>query len=809
MVGDAGSAWAAAGDLDPTFGGDGKVTTPFFTDGNASASVHAIAFQPDGKVIAAGSASASQNNGGGATSEFALARYNADGSLDASFSGDGKVTTDVFGGQDHARGVAVQPDGKIVAVGAANINAASFFNAFTIVRYNANGSLDTTFGTGGKVGTDLFGNSSEASSVVLQPDGRIVVAGFANDGTANRFALARYNTNGSLDTTFGTAGKVSTSFFGFDDAAAAVALQPDGRIVAVGHAYPGAANDQFAVARYNADGSLDAGFGSGGKVTTDFFGANDLGHAVLLQPDGKIVAAGMAYVAGTGIDQFALARYNADGNLDGSFGTGGRATTEFSSAYARRLAAARQADGKIVTASWGVDSATGLDHLQLARFDADGILDPTFSADGKLTTTFFGSQNQAYALAVQPDGRIVAGGSAYDPSVLYGQFALARYDGGSGTAPGATLGAVAVSPTSVVGGSAATGTVMLSAAAPSGGATVALASNSASASVPASVTVTAGSTTAGFTISTGAVSASTAVTITGSYGGVSRSATLTATAPVPPAAPTLLAPANASTVAQPVGFDWSDVAGAVTYEIQVDDASTFAAPFRASQVVNASQVAIGGLPAQQLWWRVRARNAAGVAGSFSATRRLTPQAAPAAASLASVSVGPISVVGGGGATGTVTLTTAAPASGASVSLSSNSPAAGVPSSVTVTAGSTSATFAVTTSAVTTSTPATVSAAYAGITRTATLTVNPPAVGVTLTVSATGRAGQRVTSNPAGIDVTVGSSRSAGFAAGTSVTLSVAGGRDAIWTGACSSGGNKARTCTFTMTANASVTANVQ
>ena len=170
---------------------------------------------------------------------------------------------------------------------------------------------------------------------------------------------------------------------------------------------------------------------------------------------------------------------------------------------------------------------------------------------------------------------------------------------------------------------------------------------------------------------------------------------------------------------------------------------------------------------------------------------------------------PTSVTGGGTSQGTVTLSNTAPAGGAVVSLSSGHAAASVPVAVTVAAGASSATFSASTSAVAGSTPVTVTATYAGVTRTTTLTVNPAAQTATLTVTATGRSGERVLSNPAGINVNVGSTGSASFATGTSVTLSVTNGRDAIWSGACSTGGNKQRTCTFTLSGNASVAANVQ
>jgi hypothetical protein len=196
-------------------------------------------------------------------------------------------------------------------------------------------------------------------------------------------------------------------------------------------------------------------------------------------------------------------------------------------------------------------------------------------------------------------------------------------------------------------------------------------------------------------------------------------------------------------------------------------------------------------------------------GTWAATSLIvSPASSPA--TLASLAVNPSSVVGGNGSTGTATLSAAAPTGGALVSLSSsNTAVATVPASVTIAAGATSATFAVTTSSVTASTSVTISAAYNGVTQSAALTVTPPAQTATLSVTATGRSGERVTSNPAGINVTVGSTGSASFATGTAITLTVSNGRDAIWSGACSSGGDKTKTCVFTLGGTATVTANVQ
>ena len=142
--------------------------------------------------------------------------------------------------------------------------------------------------------------------------------------------------------------------------------------------------------------------------------------------------------------RYAVARYNADGSLDSSFDGDGKATASFSSAYTRRLSAAGQADGKIVAASWGVDGATGFDVFSIARFTTDGSLDAGFGTGGRVTTSFLGSQNQAFATTIQPDGKILVAGAAFDGSISVGKFALARYDGGTGTAPPLALSALAV-----------------------------------------------------------------------------------------------------------------------------------------------------------------------------------------------------------------------------------------------------------------------------------------------------------------------------------------------------------------------------
>jgi uncharacterized delta-60 repeat protein len=378
------------GSLDKSFSGDGKQTTDFGGDNDEAAGV---ALQADGKIIAVGF---TQNFG--APGNFALARYNPNGTLDTRFSGDGRQTTD-FGGSDGAGGVALQPDGKIIAVGFGGAGG-----DFALARYNPNGSLDTSFSGDGRQTTD-FGGSDQAHGVALQADGKVVAVG----GDGNDFAFARYNPNGSLDPSFSGDGRQTTGFGGSDDRASGVALQADGKIVAVG----GDGND-FALARYNPNGSLDTSFSGDGKQTTNLgFGAGDAA-ATLRQPDGKIVAVGNAG------NDFALARYKANGSLDKSFSGDGRQTTNFGGLGDVATGVALQGDGKIVA----VGSGGPGEDFALARYNANGSLDTTFSGDGKQTTDFGGGRFPDIALgaALQANGKIVAvGGGA-------GDWALARYN---------------------------------------------------------------------------------------------------------------------------------------------------------------------------------------------------------------------------------------------------------------------------------------------------------------------------------------------------------------------------------------------
>ena len=400
-----------AGDLDTSFGDDGKVITDFGDGGEEATDV---VLQPDGKIVVAGVASSFEIGG-----LFALARYLPNGTLDTTFGGDGRVTTDVGGGTAHA--VALQPDGKIVLAGVAP--SPSTGSDFALARYLPNGTLDTTFGGDGRVITD-FGGDDIAIAVTLQPDGKIVVAGRATTNPATGhtdFALARYLPNGTLDTTFGGDGRVTTAFFEDHATAGGVVLQPDGKIVATGEANNlSTGNRDFALARYLPNGTLDTTFGGDGLVTTALEG--DVGSGgVALQPDSKIVLAG-----GVGFPpDIALARYLPNGTLDTTFGGDGLVITDFGD-FEFATDVAFQPDGKIVAT--GQASSNDAAGFALVRYHPNGTLDTTFGGDGLVITDVGGTGSDlALALAIQPhDGRLVVAGRAQNDNGGI-DFALARF----------------------------------------------------------------------------------------------------------------------------------------------------------------------------------------------------------------------------------------------------------------------------------------------------------------------------------------------------------------------------------------------
>jgi uncharacterized delta-60 repeat protein len=423
-------AQAVGGDLDAGFGNGGKATISL---PGKSIFNTAAAMQADGKIVVVGY---TQDSDG-----FVVARLNTDGSLDTSFGDNGRVITVIFGRQDSANAIALQADGKIVVAGGAWKGGTFTSQDFALARYNADGSLDTNFGSGGKVTTDFFGTGDQAWTVAVQTDGKIIVGGIATKPGNNSgdFALAQYNTNGSLDTSFGADGKVVTDF-GQGDSLSGIAIQPDGKIVGAGFTGTSSPNSfDFALARYNADGTLDSSFGTGGKTTTDFFGFNDDALAVKLARNGTIVVGGECLTGGgSNFDNFALARYKSNGTLDTGFGAGGKVTTDFDGHIDAANTLAIQSDDKIIAGGYAAIGSAANRDFALARYNLDGSLDTSFGAGGKVTTDFSGRSDEASTLILQSDDQIVLAGTSYLPAPS--AFALARYTAGAIVAPGFSLG---------------------------------------------------------------------------------------------------------------------------------------------------------------------------------------------------------------------------------------------------------------------------------------------------------------------------------------------------------------------------------
>lgn len=387
------------GNLDPTFDLDGFLTKAIGT-GNDSA--NDVAFQTDGKIVVVGT---TVQIGG---SEFTVLRYNEDGTLDTSF-GTGGIVKSNFGGGAGGNAVAIDSSGRIVAAGVFGAN-------LTLLRYNPNGSLDTTFGSGG-IQSTLVGSSANAYGMTIAADGKIVVAGYTNTPVNNfDFLVARYNTDGSLDSTFDGDGFQITDFGGtFDSVFGDPAIDSSGRIVVAGVSNAGGIQ-HFAVARYTATGALDTTFDGDGKVIPTFSGSQDFATSVAIDGNGKILVAGKVTA------DFAIARYNTNGSLDSSFGTGGLVTTDFGGSDQIEGLKLRN-NGQIVVA--GYTDASGNNDFALARYNANGTLDTSFSGDGQVTTDIGGVDNRAVELAIQSDGKIVVVGNVNNGGNF--DIAIARY----------------------------------------------------------------------------------------------------------------------------------------------------------------------------------------------------------------------------------------------------------------------------------------------------------------------------------------------------------------------------------------------
>ncbi len=400
---------AQSGYLDLGFNEDGIYSADFGTNGFDI--LYDAVLQEDGKILATGIS----NN------DFAVLRLLPDGTPDPEFGDDGVAQHDFNGTSDRSHAIVIQPDGRIVVAGQIQINSQA---DFAVLRLLSDGKIDSTFGTNGWTVTDLGTDYEFPNCAALQADGKIIAAGRKADVFQSDFTMVRYHTDGRVDSLFGNNGIVGTNLRE-EDEVTSIAIQPDGQILLAGFASISAKGD-FAVARYNPDGTLDKFFGEGGHIITDIEGVNasDLINAMVLLPDGKILAAGFAnYFNLDGTSDIGIVRYDENGILDPEFGVGGVSVTRLGSST-NTYGMSVQPDGKIIVG--GVSNVIMEEkRWLLARFHSNGVLDEGFGTTGYTTTEMPGNNGSVTALLIQPDSRIIlAGYTGANPDLDY---TVARY----------------------------------------------------------------------------------------------------------------------------------------------------------------------------------------------------------------------------------------------------------------------------------------------------------------------------------------------------------------------------------------------
>jgi uncharacterized delta-60 repeat protein/CSLREA domain-containing protein len=362
------------GTLDNTFNGNGISVSVVGTS-------NALAIQPDGKIVVVG------HNGDPANIEFKVARFNPNGTLDNTFDGDGVVVTPIGSGTDAAYSVAIQTDGKIVVSGRSDSNPV-FVTTWAVVRYNPNGSLDNTFDNDGIIIPPSRGNAI-TDALAIQTDGKIVIAHNNYNGSAYILEVLRYNTDGSPDTNFGSGGVIRTTV-GTNVEQVSVAIQTNGRIVAACSSFTSnSAGYDFWVVRYNGNGSLDTTFGSSGLVVTPIGSGNsfDVPRSVAIQANGKIVVGGKSQ-NGTN-NNFAVVRYNPNGSLDSRWGIGGIVNTDLGGSAEAIYAVAIQLNGGIVAAGESDVGSPGTRRFAVARYIGDSAANFDYDRDGASDISVF------------------------------------------------------------------------------------------------------------------------------------------------------------------------------------------------------------------------------------------------------------------------------------------------------------------------------------------------------------------------------------------------------------------------------------
>lgn len=405
---------AAAGDLDPSFSHDGKVRTPV---GGGNSGAAAVAIDSQGRIVLAGASQPASASG----TSIAVIRYRPNGTLDPTFSGDGKVITSM-GPSVNGADMAIDSQGRIVVVGTRIVSGD---RDFAVVRYRPNGTLDSTFSHDGKQTTDFGTADDGANAVAIDGQDRVIAGGTAGPIEQGHFTLTRYRTNGTLDPSFSGDGKQKTRIKDASDIRG-LAIDSQGRIVAAGGAFDGVQSD-FALARYRPNGSLDPAF-QGGTVLTQIGASDDIVHDLTIDDQDRPVAVGQAQEGSARIN-VAAARYRTDGSADPTFSHDGKTITHVGVDDSAAFGVTMDARGRAVVAGFGQGSTFILaSEFAVARYRANGSLDPTFSGDGQKLTSFSSFGDSASGIAIDARGRLVLGGGA-STSATENDFAAVRYLG--------------------------------------------------------------------------------------------------------------------------------------------------------------------------------------------------------------------------------------------------------------------------------------------------------------------------------------------------------------------------------------------
>lgn len=342
------------------------------------------------------------------------------GDLDFSFSNDGKAFFDLAPGSDESYATAVQADGKILMAG----NSVTGSNSdFSLLRLNEDGQLDVTFGTNGKVISSFGSNSEYSRSIVVQSDGKIVIGGFRRNSWNYDFVLIRYLPNGQIDNSFGING-IAINDLGGDDRLYDLKILPDGRFLAVGYSENISGQSDVAVLKYQTNGSLDNSFGVNGKVFLSVGTSSDFGYTLALQADGRFIISGYYVVTSINHDIF-VARYNSNGTLDSSFGVNGISVIQISAGKDEIYSSAVLSNGEIVLG--GFTMYNGFFATLIVKLNSIGNLDPLFGSSGKIIKSIGAYDDYGWSIIIQSDNKIVLSGTTIsNNSNKFGDFFLMR-----------------------------------------------------------------------------------------------------------------------------------------------------------------------------------------------------------------------------------------------------------------------------------------------------------------------------------------------------------------------------------------------